>query len=64
MKSAIDSSYSNLDLFGVLVKEKDSSCLDYLKEYIPLGAMLTREYFNTDAEYEVYVANYMNKDYC
>lgn len=63
VKDEIDSKYEELSLNGVLIKESDPSCLTYLKSYVPLGDMLTRDYFNTDNEYNSYVDNYMNADY-
>ena len=35
----------------------------YLETYIPLGAILPREYFSSDSEYDAYINNYMSDDY-
>ena len=40
-----------------------NGCKEYLKTYIPYGEMLTRDYFDTDLEYEAYVNEFEHTDY-
>lgn len=64
VKTEIDSAYSSLYLSGALIKSNDLTlCKDYLNDFVPMGEMLSRDYFSSDSEYNTYVSNFMSADY-
>ena len=64
VKNTIDSQIKTR-LYGALIDAKDNqNCYQYLKEsYVPYGRMLSRDYFDSDKEYNIYVEKFINDDY-
>lgn len=49
---------------GVLIEANNTLlCEEYLQDYIPLGSMMDRDMFSSNAEYDTYVANFLATDY-
>lgn len=63
VKERIMESYEELNLAGVLIKEDNISCWNDIKTYIPMGEMLSEDYFANSREYNEYVKNFMSEDY-
>lgn len=62
-KSSIDAKRT-VALSGAMIQANDkNSCFEYLKTYIPYGEMLTRDYFESDLEYNQYVSDFESADY-
>lgn len=63
VKERIMESYKELNLAGILIKEDNISCWNDIKTYIPMGEMLSEDYFSNSREYNEYVKNFMSEDY-
>lgn len=62
-KSNIDSKRT-VSLSGALIQANAlQECFEYLKSYKPYGEMLSRDYFESDLEYEQYVDDFEKADY-
>lgn len=64
-RSLIEAAYPNgIKIHAVMIEaENYQQCRNYLSSYIPLGAMMTRDDFDTDAGYNNYVENFMLEDH-
>lgn len=53
-----------MSLTGVYIEANDKTAVkNYLKSYIPMGRLLTRDNFDSDLQYDSYVEDFMSRDY-
>lgn len=64
-KSSIDSMFDSFETNYSYIHTNDAESFDaYLKtNYVPKAFMQTREDFNSDIDYEIYLNSYLNKNY-
>ena len=65
VKTTIENANPNgLKWRGVMIESANiQNTTSYLSNYIPLGDMLTRDYFDSDVEYNAYVAEFMSRNF-